>query len=141
MSSLLICLAGVAWVAASAAFALYVCPRLMRLAPLSKRAVDAVKKPSYDGLLWAKKPKSQMAMNMVADGKKNSSRFPALAKVFDQLVIDGVCSTEGKLIHRWDQLSRSEQANQLRYMRETQGDAFAQQVKAKVVAAGKARTK
>ncbi len=39
------------------------------------------------------------------------------------------------------QLSRSEQANQLRYMRETQGDAFAQQVKAKVVAAGKARTK
>ena len=39
------------------------------------------------------------------------------------------------------QLSRSEQANQLRYMRETHGDAFAQQVKAKVVAAGKARTK
>ena len=39
------------------------------------------------------------------------------------------------------QLSRSEQANQLRYMRETQGEAFAQQVKAKVVAAGKARVK
>ena len=39
------------------------------------------------------------------------------------------------------QLSRSEQANQLRYMRETQGEAFAQQVKAKVVAAGKARAK
>lgn len=39
------------------------------------------------------------------------------------------------------QLSRSEQANQLRYMRETQGDEFAQQVKAKVVAAGKARGK
>ena len=39
------------------------------------------------------------------------------------------------------QLSLSEQANQLRYMRETQGDAFAQQVKAKVVAAGKARVK
>ena len=39
------------------------------------------------------------------------------------------------------QLSRSEQANQLRCMRETQGEAFAQQVKAKVVAAGKARVK
>jgi len=33
MNSILIGLAGVAWVAASAAFALYVCPRLMRLAP------------------------------------------------------------------------------------------------------------
>lgn len=76
-----------------------------RAAELSKRAVAAVKAPNYDGLLWAKKPKSQMAMNMVADGKKNSSRFPALAKVFDQLVIDGVCSTEGKLIHRWDGLA------------------------------------
>lgn len=39
------------------------------------------------------------------------------------------------------QLSLSEQANQLRHMRETQGEAFAQQVKAKVVAAGKARVK
>jgi hypothetical protein len=33
MSSVFIGLAGVAWVAASAAFALYVCPRLMRNAP------------------------------------------------------------------------------------------------------------
>lgn len=33
------------------------------------------------------------------------------------------------------QLSKSEQANQLRFMAETQGRAFAEQVKAKVVAA------
>ena len=33
MNSVLIALAAVSWVAASAAFALYVCPRLMRLAP------------------------------------------------------------------------------------------------------------
>ena len=33
MSSVLICLAGVAWVALSAAFAICVCPRLMRNAP------------------------------------------------------------------------------------------------------------
>ena len=39
------------------------------------------------------------------------------------------------------QLTLGEQIRQLRYMRETQGDAFAQQVKAKVVQAGKARTK
>ena len=34
-----------------------------------------------------------------------------------------------------------EQIRQLQFMRETQGDAFAQQVKAKVVQAGKARVK
>ena len=72
---------------------------------MSHKATAAVTRKEFDGLLWAKKPKSQKAMNMVADGKKNSSRFPALAKVFDQLVIDGVCSTEGKLIHRWDGLA------------------------------------
>lgn len=33
MSSVLIGFAGVIWVVVSAAFALYVCPRLMRLAP------------------------------------------------------------------------------------------------------------
>ena len=44
-------------------------------------------------------------MNMVADAKKHSNRFPALAKVFDQLVIDGVCDELGKLISRWDGLA------------------------------------
>ena len=39
------------------------------------------------------------------------------------------------------QLTLGEQIRQLQFMRETQGDAFAQQVKAKVVAAGKARVK
>ena len=39
------------------------------------------------------------------------------------------------------QLSRSGQARQLRHMRETQGEAFAQQVKAKAVQAGKVRKK
>ena len=33
MSTILIGLAGVAWVALSAAFAIYVCPRLLRNAP------------------------------------------------------------------------------------------------------------
>lgn len=39
------------------------------------------------------------------------------------------------------QLTLGEQIRQLQFMREMQGDTFAQQVKAKVVAAGKARTK
>lgn len=39
------------------------------------------------------------------------------------------------------QLSRSGQARQLRHMRETQGEEFAQQVKAKAVQAGKVRKK
>ena len=33
---------------------------------------------------------------------------------------------------------KASQASMLRYLRDTQGDAFAQQVKAKVIAAGKA---
>lgn len=39
------------------------------------------------------------------------------------------------------QLTLGEQIRQLRFMADNQGDAFAQQVKAKVVQAGKARTK
>lgn len=39
------------------------------------------------------------------------------------------------------QMTRLGQMRQLQFMRETQGEAFAQQVKAKVVQAGKARTK
>lgn len=37
------------------------------------------------------------------------------------------------------QLTRSSQAAQLRFMRDNQGDEFAQRVKANVIAAGKAR--
>jgi len=39
------------------------------------------------------------------------------------------------------QLSKSGQARQLRYMEETQGREFAEQVKAKVIGAGKGRKK
>jgi hypothetical protein len=72
---------------------------------LSRKVADAVKAPVFDGLMWAKKPKSQRAMEMVFDAKKNAARFPALASVFDQLVIDGICTGEGKLLLRWDGLS------------------------------------
>lgn len=69
---------------------------------LSHKATAAVKAKEFDGLLWAKRPKSQVALNAIYDGKKHPSRFPALAAIFDQLVADGVATAEGKLLNRWD---------------------------------------
>ena len=69
---------------------------------MSHRAAEAVKPKEFDGLLWAKRPKSQVALNAVYDAKKHANRFPALAAVFDQLVTDGIASSTGVLIKRWD---------------------------------------
>lgn len=69
---------------------------------MSHRAAEAVKPKEFDGLLWAKCPKSQVALNAVYDAKKHANRFPALAAVFDQLVTDGIASSTGVLIKRWD---------------------------------------
>ena len=64
-----------------------------------------VKPNEFDGLLWAKKPKSQKAMDMISDAKKNASRFPALAGVYDFLLATQICNEHGKLLHRWDGLA------------------------------------
>lgn len=69
---------------------------------MSRRASEAVKAPVYDGLLWAKRPKSHKAAEMISDAKKKSSRYPALAAIFDKHVIDGVMDEAGKLLSRWD---------------------------------------
>lgn len=69
---------------------------------MSHRAAEAVKPKEFDGLLWAKRPKSQVALNAIFDAKKNARRFPALAAIFDQLVSDGVANEAGKLLRRWD---------------------------------------
>ncbi len=71
---------------------------------MSHRVAEAVKPKEFDGLLWAKRPKSQKAMDFVADGKKHPRRFPQLAEIFDRHVIDGVCNEAGKLLKRWDGL-------------------------------------
>jgi len=71
----------------------------------AKSASEAVKPKHFDGLMWAKRPKSAIAMAFVADGKKHAGRFPALARIFDQLVADGIATSEGKLIKRWDGLA------------------------------------
>ncbi|MGB4064230.1 MAG: hypothetical protein WBK19_10435 [Azonexus sp.] len=69
---------------------------------MSHKATAAVKQKEFDGLLWAKRPKSQVALNAVYDAKKHANRFPALAAVFDRLVTDGIASSTGALIKRWD---------------------------------------
>lgn len=72
---------------------------------MAHKANQAVKANEFDGLLWAKKPKSQKAMDMIADAKKYARRFPALAKIFDQHVSEGVANEAGKLLYRWDGLA------------------------------------
>lgn len=69
---------------------------------MAHKATAAVRPKEFDGLLWAKRPKSQAALNAVFDAKKNHRRFPALASVFDQLVADGISTPDGMLLKRWD---------------------------------------
>lgn len=69
---------------------------------LSHKATAAVKAKDFDGLLWARKPKSQKAMDFVSDAKKHAGRFPALAAVYDFLLENKICNDAGKLLHRWD---------------------------------------
>lgn len=69
---------------------------------MSHKATQAVARKDFDGLLWAKKPKSQRAMDFVSDAKKHAGRFPALAAVYDFLLENKICNEAGKLLHRWD---------------------------------------
>lgn len=69
---------------------------------MSHKARQAVARKDFDGLLWAKKPKSQRAMDFVSDAKKHAGRFPALAAVYDFLLENKICNEAGKLLHRWD---------------------------------------
>ena len=69
---------------------------------MAHKAAESVKPREFDGLLWAKKPRSQKAMDVIADAKKHARRFPALASVFDFLVKNKIANEAGKLLHRWD---------------------------------------
>jgi hypothetical protein len=62
------------------------------MAQLSGKADD------YDPLLWAKRPKSQKAMDMIIDGAK---RNESLRSVLDDLKASGICSEAGKLLKRY----------------------------------------
>ena len=78
---------------------------MARQKEMAHKVSQAVKPKEFDGLLWAKKPKSQKAMDMISDSKKNASRFPALAGVYDYLLENQICNEHGKLLHRWDGLA------------------------------------
>lgn len=69
---------------------------------LAHKATEAVKPKEFDGLLWAKRPKSQKAMDFIADGKKEARRFPQLAAIFDKHVREGIANEAGKLLRKWN---------------------------------------
>lgn len=69
--------------------------RIKRAAELAVRSVGA---SSQDDLAWARKPKSQMALDLVVEGSKQSK---ALRSVLDHLIDIGIASTTGKLLKRY----------------------------------------
>lgn len=69
---------------------------------LAHKVAAAVKPKEFDGLLWAKKPKSQVACSFVFDGYKHPSRFPQLAAVYAEHIKNGIADEFGKLLARWD---------------------------------------
>lgn len=55
-----------------------------------------------DPLMWAKKPKSNYALQSVFDcARSGDQRF---AEIKDNLISDGVCDESGILLQRWDGL-------------------------------------
>lgn len=68
------------------------------LAMINKAANSITGRDEYDPLLWARKPKSQKAMDMVIDGAKKSERLRA---VLEELRETGVVSEVGKLLKRY----------------------------------------
>lgn len=53
-----------------------------------------------DPLDWAKRPRSQQAIDLVIRGSATSTE---LKTIFSQHVEDGVCDKNGKLLMRWFQ--------------------------------------
>ena len=52
-----------------------------------------------DPLLWAKKPRSQTAINLLSDGAKAGDK--RLADILAGHVRDGVCDANGTLLRVW----------------------------------------
>lgn len=71
-----------------------------RMKAMANKAALAVtgKSDEYDPLLWAKRPKSQKAMDAVIDGAKRSDK---LAAILADLSQSGVCNEAGKLLKRY----------------------------------------
>ena len=58
-----------------------------------------LKKDDFDHLLWAKRPRSQVAVDFVIDGAKTDIR---LRNILDGLIESGVVSEKGKLLRTPD---------------------------------------
>ena len=55
-----------------------------------------------DPLLWAKRPKSQTALNFLRNGCDEGDA--RLQEIVRQHIADGVCTDDGQLLRRWDGL-------------------------------------
>lgn len=53
-----------------------------------------------DPLLWAKRPKSQQALDLLTAGAKGGDE--RLSAILEKHLADGVCNEAGKLLMRWD---------------------------------------
>lgn len=56
--------------------------------------------PSFDGMAWARHPRSQHAATAIHREVAGGNRL--LAPVFEDLVAAGIVTAEGKLLKRWD---------------------------------------
>lgn len=52
-----------------------------------------------DPLLWAKRPKSQAAADLIKSGVSSDGR---MAEIWQQHIADGICAEGGSLRQRWD---------------------------------------
>lgn len=70
----------------------------IRQKALSRAATASTKAKGYDPLKWAKKPASQTAAAFLHDAWKRRDRYPVLAKIYDDLLDQGVVNEVGKLL-------------------------------------------
>jgi len=54
-----------------------------------------------DPLLWAKRPKSQAAADLIKSGVSSDRR---LKEIWRHHISDGICAKDGNLLQRWDGL-------------------------------------
>jgi hypothetical protein len=61
------------------------------------RKAERLMRDDRDHLAWARRPASQVAMDLVVSGSKRDSR---LRRIWNELVESGVCTAEGKLLKK-----------------------------------------
>ena len=64
-------------------------------------SLHPIENSGLDPLLWAKRPQSQNAWDLIVTESKVDPRFKA---IIENHVADGVCDESGKLLMRWSGL-------------------------------------